>query len=112
EEMDNPKIKIDIRKKARELKIPVVMAADNGDGALIDVERYDLEPDLALFNGRLQKIDLDSVGQEMSFPEKLTLIAEMAGLREATPRMQDSIMQVGRELNTWPQLGTAAVVAG
>jgi len=112
EEMDNPKIKIEIRKRARELGIPVVMAADNGDGALIDVERYDLDPATPLFNDRLHTINLDSVNEQMSFPEKLSLIAEMAGLKEATPRMQQSILQVGSILNTWPQLGTAAVVAG
>jgi hypothetical protein len=112
EEMDSPKIKIDIRKRARELGIPVVMAADNGDGILIDVERYDLDPTTDLFNGRLGHINLDTVGDSMSFPEKLALIASMAGLSEATVRMQSSILDVGKTLNTWPQLGTAAVVAG
>ena len=50
EEMDNPYLKIESRKVARNLGIPVIMAADNGDGALIDVERFDLEPDRPLLH--------------------------------------------------------------
>lgn len=112
EEMDNPLIKVQARRLARERRIPVVMIADNGDGVLIDVERFDLEPDLPLFNGRLDHLDLDHLEEDMPFPRKLALIAAMAGLKEATPRMQSSILDVGQTLNTWPQLGTAAVLAG
>jgi hypothetical protein len=110
--MDNPMIKVKVREMARELRIPVVMAADNGDGVLIDVVRFDLEPNLPLFNGRLDHLHLSELSEDMPFPEKLALIAAMAGLSEATPRMQNSILDVGQTLNTWPQLGTAALLAG
>ncbi len=113
EEMDHPYLKIESRKFARKNKIPVIMAADNGDGALIDVERFDLEPDRPLFHGRLDKlIDLETIKKELSFAEKLTIIANIVHLEEATPRAQDSLKQVGTILNTWPQLGTAALLAG
>ena len=112
EEMDNPYLKIESRKEARRLGIPVIMAADNGDGVLIDVERFDLEPDRPLFHGRLDKYDLDSITPNIPFPKKLAIIADMVHLEEATPRAQDSLEQVGKELNTWPQLGTAALIAG
>lgn len=112
EEMDNPVTKVKIREAAKHHRIPVVMAADNGDGVLIDVERYDENPDLSLFNGRLDHLPLADLSEDMNFPQKLAIIAAMAGLSEATPRMQDSILDVGKTLNTWPQLGTAALVAG
>lgn len=112
EEMDNPYLKIQSRKYARKLGIPVIMAADNGDGALIDVERFDLEPDRPLFHGRLDKYNLDAISPDMPFPLKLAIIADMVHLEEATPRAQDSLEQVGKVLNTWPQLGTAALMAG
>lgn len=113
EEMDNPYMKIETRKFARKHKIPVIMAADNGDGALIDVERFDHEPERSLFHGRFEKlIDLDSIKSELTFSEKLTIIANIVHLEEATPRAQDSLKQVGTILNTWPQLGTAALLAG
>jgi len=112
EEMDNPYLKIKSRQYAKQAKIPVIMAADNGDGVLIDVERFDLEPDRPLFQGRLESLNLDKISPQLTFAEKLSIIALMAGLSEATPRMQDSIGQVGNKLNTWPQLGTAALAAG
>jgi molybdopterin/thiamine biosynthesis adenylyltransferase len=112
EEVDNPYLKIVSRKYARNLGIPVVMAADNGDGALIDIERFDQEPKRPLFHGRLDKYDLNDILPEIPFPKKLAMIADMVHLEEATPRAQDSLEQVGKTLNTWPQLGTAALTAG
>ncbi len=113
EEMDDPYLKIASRKYAKKLRIPVIMAADNGDGALIDVERFDLEPDRPLFHGRLEKvIDLDTITKDLTFAQKLTIIANMVHLEEATPKAQKSLEEVGTILNTWPQLGTAALTCG
>ncbi len=113
EEMDQPYLKIESRKLAKKLRVPVIMAADNGDGALIDVERFDLEPDRPLFHGRFEGIlDLDKVTEKLTFSERLTIIANMVHLEEATPRAQNSLEEVGTVLNTWPQLGTAAVTCG
>src|SRR3989344_5727771 len=100
EEMDHPYLKIESRRFARRHKIPVIMAADNGDGVLIDVERFDLEPNRPLFHGRLDKlIDLETIKKDLSFAEKLTIIANIVHLEEATPRAQDSLKQVGTILN-------------
>lgn len=112
EEVDTPTIKLSSRIFARKHGIPVIMAADNGDGVFVDVERFDLEPDLMPFHGRASQKLLDTIREGMTFSERLVMIAEIAGLSEATPRMQDSIQEVGTFLNTWPQLGTAAVTAG
>lgn len=112
EEMDNPYLKIQSRKVARAERIPVIMAADNGDGVLIDVERFDLEPDSPLFHGWLDDMDLDNISENLSFSQKLTIIANMVRLEQATPRAQSSLEEVGTVLNTWPQLGTAALLAG
>lgn len=113
EEMDNPYLKIASRKIARKLKIPVIMAADNGDGVLIDVERFDLDPNYPMFHGALDSIiDLETISPQLTFAQKLTIIANMVHLDEATPRAQNSLEEVGTVLNTWPQLGTAALLAG
>lgn len=113
EEMDSPYLKIASRKLAKKLHIPVIMAADNGDGVLIDVERFDLDPDYPLFHGVLDKvIDSETITPQLTFAQKLTTIASMVHLEEATPRAQDSLEEVGTTLNTWPQLGTAALMAG
>ncbi len=112
EEVDNAVVKLQSRLFAREHRIPLIMATDNGDGIFVDVERYDLEPDLMPFHGRASQKLLDSIRENMSFAERMALISDIAGLNEAAPRMQDSIQEVGTFLNTWPQLGIAAVTAG
>lgn len=113
EEMDNAFLKIESRKIARRAGIPVIMAADNGDGVLVDIERFDIEDDRPLFHGRLDKvIDLNAIKEDLTFPEKMVIIANIVNLEEASSRAQDSLGEVGKTLNTWPQLGTAALMAG
>lgn len=113
EEMDNPYLKIQCRLYAKKIKIPVIQAADNGDGTLVDVERFDTDVELPLFHGRFDGVlNLNDIKEDMSFVERMTLIANIVHLEEATTRAQDSLGEVGKVLNTWPQLGTAALACG
>src|SRR5258708_11970966 len=41
DELDNLAVKFLIREQAKNHRIAVVMAADNGDNSVVDVERYD-----------------------------------------------------------------------
>jgi len=50
EETDDLEIKIRLRLAARERGIPVVMATDNGDNIIVEVERFDLDKTKQLFN--------------------------------------------------------------
>lgn len=43
DELDNLAVKFLIRENAKKHRVPIVMAADNGDNAVVDVERYDLD---------------------------------------------------------------------
>ena len=49
-------MKVALREAARLARVPVVMLANLGDNVLVDIERYDLEPDLPIFNGILGDI--------------------------------------------------------
>jgi hypothetical protein len=53
DELDNLAVKYLLREKAKKLRLPVVMAADNGDNAVIDIERYDLDENTPFFHGRM-----------------------------------------------------------
>ncbi|MBF8280978.1 MAG: Rv1355c family protein, partial [Candidatus Magasanikbacteria bacterium] len=53
DEIDNLAIKFLIRERAQKLRLPVVMAADNGDDGVVDVERYDLDQNTPFFHGRM-----------------------------------------------------------
>lgn len=111
DEMDDVVMKINIRILARKLRIPVVSAADNGDGAIVSVERYDLEPKRPLYHGNLSVADPDKVAR-MDFAGRIKLINEMVGIDMVAKRMKDSLLKIGTELYAWPQLGGAAQLSG
>lgn len=111
EEMDNLAMKVAIRLQARERGIPVIMATDNGDNVILDVERYDLEPDYELFHGRAGELSA-MANEELNAPTRRLQIANAIVGSEVTPRTRFSLTQVGVRLPSWPQLGTAATVAG
>ena len=111
EEMDNLGLKIEVRKWARALRIPVLMVTDNADGVIVDVERYDLEPDLPIFAGRLKDIpegDLAGLGAA----DKIRIASQIVDVAAIEPRMLASVHEVGKTLNSWPQLATAATTPG
>ncbi len=111
EETDNLEMKIRLRLLARERRIPVLMATDNGHNVIVDVERFDLEPDLPLFNGAVPE---DSLKDFASFaPHELPRLAtKIAGPSFVTERMMLSLQEVGKTLYSWPQLADAATLAG
>lgn len=111
EEMDNIKLKIDARFMARELGIPVIMATDNGDNTIIDVERFDLDPAYPLFHGAVDEQVLRETPANPSLAEKVKLANSIVG-PDVTPRMQASLQMVGSRLPAWPQLGNAATLSG
>jgi molybdopterin/thiamine biosynthesis adenylyltransferase len=111
EETDDLEIKIRLRLAARERGIPVVMATDNGDNIIVEVERFDLDKTKPLFNGVIGDVNLEMF---KSFtPSDLPKLAtKIAGPQFVTERMMSSLLQVGRELYSWPQLGDAATLSG
>jgi len=111
EEIDDIKLKIDTRIWARKLKIPVVMATDNGDNAMIDVERFDLEPNRKLFHSRIEESRLLSIGEKLNMTERIKLASAIVGA-DITPRTRMSLTMVGTKLPAWPQLGNAATLSG
>lgn len=109
DEMDSIETKILARERCKEAEIPVVMATDNGDSVIIDVERFDLERARPIFHGRLALRKLPSVMTRKDFIELSNLIIDTSHF---TPRQLASIAEVGKTLSGIPQLGTAAMLAG
>ncbi|MEV5595186.1 ThiF family adenylyltransferase [Streptomyces sp. NPDC052496] len=114
EETDDLRMKAFARFAARSRKVPVVMATDNGDNVLVDVERYDLEPRRPLFHGAVDQARLHRLHRlsgHLTDAERVTLADALVG-PGVTARMKLSLLQVGTRLVSWPQLGTAAGLAG
>ena len=112
DELDTIAVKYLIREKAKQYKIPVLMGTDNGDNAVIDIERYDVEDTITYFHGRM--------GDDISYESLVTLdkfgIGKMAtqcvGPENVTIKMQESLLEMGKTIVSWPQLGGAALING
>jgi hypothetical protein len=112
DELDNIAIKYLIREKAKQYKIPVLMGTDNGDNAVIDVERYDHDEPVTYFHGKmgddityesLSKLDKFGIGK---------MATKCVGVENVTVKMQESLLQMGKTIVSWPQLGGAALING
>lgn len=110
EELDDIELKWKIREEARKRRIPVVMATDNGDSVIMDIERFDLEPKRSIFHGNLKNFDINEIKQS---PKKLfQAIAKIIDIKLVPSRVLESVMEVGKTLYSWPQLCTAASISG
>lgn len=114
DEMDELYMKVLLREEAKKRKISVVMAADDGDDSLIDIERYDLNPDLPIFSNRIPKHVLDRIkAGNIPRPELGMMIGRyFVGAENIPLRMYQSLGEVGKTLPSWPQLGGAAALSG
>lgn len=113
DEIDDLKMKIDLRLHARDKKVPVVMITDNADNIMIDIERYD-QGVSTLFHGRLEEAEAQELfaTPEIEPRKRMEATLKIVGAENGTPRMQDSLLEVGRSLPSWPQLGTATTLTG
>ena len=111
EETDNLELKIRLRLEARSRGIPVVMATDNGDNIIIEIERFDQDKNKQLFNGALGDITLEEF-RAFPPPELPKLATRIAGPNLVTERMMSSLLEVGKNIYSWPQLGDAATLSG
>lgn len=111
EAMDNPYWKLKAREIAKAKTLPVLMATDNGDGIIMDVERFDTDKNLPILHGLVGNITADGLMQ-MNPADLPRIATRIAGANLVTPRMLHSVSEVGLSLYSWPQLGTAANLCG
>src|SRR3989344_189523 len=111
EEVDDIGAKILLRQVASKLRVPVVTATDCGNNALIDVERFDIEPRRELFHGALRGVSPQTLSS-MDFPERMKLVDRIVGRKFLSSRMKESLSRVGNTLYSWPQLGSAVMLSG
>ncbi|MGY4099771.1 Rv1355c family protein [Nocardia sp. R16R-3T] len=113
EECDSLDVKFAVREGARRHRIPLVM--DTSDRGLLDVERYDLEPDRPPFHGLLgATVGADLHG--LSTKDKAPHVMRILDPKELSARMAASLVEIDETVTTWPQLGGdvqlgAAIVA-
>jgi hypothetical protein len=106
---DGMDIKIESRYKARELHIPVVM--DTNDRGMLDVERFDLEPNRPILHGLADGLDPNNI-KDLTNEQKIPYVLKMVGAETISTRMKASMMEVETSINTWPQLASSVVLGG
>jgi molybdopterin/thiamine biosynthesis adenylyltransferase len=109
EECDSLDMKVLLRQEARNLGIPVLMASS--DRSLVDVERFDLEPQRPILHGLLGDVDLNRLS-DLTSREKVPYVLRILDASRLSSRGAASLVEVGRTLSTWPQLsGDVAIGA-
>ncbi|MEU2039185.1 Rv1355c family protein [Nocardia niwae] len=114
EECDSLDMKLVLREAAARHRIPVLM--ETSDRGLLDVERFDLEPQRPAFHGLLGEVRAADL-RGLTSREKAPFVVQLLGAAGLSPRLGASLVEVGETVTSWPQLagdvslGAASVVA-
>lgn len=103
EECDSLDMKAILREAARSRAIPVVMATS--DRGLVDVERFDTEPDRPILHGLLGELDA-ALLPGMSSRDKIPHILRHLEAERLSSRVAASLVEVDKSISTWPQLAS------
>ena len=90
DECDSIFIKIKLREEARARKIPVVM--ETSDRGMLDIERFDLEPDRPILHGLLGGLTAEDV-LKMPPPARLGIILRIVGATTMSSRAAASLLE-------------------
>ncbi len=109
DECDSLDIKILLREVARKKRIPVIM--DTSDRGMLDIERFDLEPEREIFHGYMGDVNYRDL-KNLSMKEKVTFGLKITGLETLSSRMKASLLEINQSISSWPQLASAVFLGG
>jgi nitroreductase len=107
EECDDLFMKVHLRERARALRIPVLM--ETNDRGMLDIERFDLEPQRELFHGLIGPVGARAL-KGLTIKEKVPFVLKILG--EMSPRLAASLVEIDQTIVSWPQLGSGAMLGG
>ena len=107
EECDSLDMKAVVRIGARDRRIPVLMATS--DRGMVDVERFDEEPERPIMHGLLGQLDVGLL-PGMSSREKIPHMLRHLEAERISPRTAASLIEIDRSLSTWPQLASEVIL--
>lgn len=109
EECDSLDIKMLVREAARERRIPVIM--ETSDRGVLDVERFDLEPDRPLFHGLMGSMTYEMLAG-LSTEQKGPFVLRILGVNDVSARAAASALELGTTVSGWPQLASEVTLGG
>ncbi len=103
EQCDALDVKVLVREAARERRIPVLM--ETSDRGVLDVERFDLEPNRPVFHGLLPGVQSSDLA-DLTLAEKAPYVLQILGANDGSGRGAASLVELGNTVTGWPQLGS------
>ena len=110
EECDSLDVKLLVREAARDRRIPVVM--QTSDRGVLDVERFDLEPERPIFHGLAARACTPRTSRGSPSRQKAPYVLRMMGAADVSSRGAASLLEVGRTITGWPQLASEVTLGG
>jgi hypothetical protein len=111
--VDDFSMKVRLRLAAKKAKIPVIMLTSLEDSILVDVERYDLDPEAEIFHGLLGDVTDELLTKDMSEQDKVKYAMAIVGPEHISFRNLSSLSDIGTKLVSRPHLyGTVSIVCG
>jgi molybdopterin/thiamine biosynthesis adenylyltransferase len=107
DECDSADIKLLARIKAKQYRVPLIM--ETSDRGLLDIERYDQEPDLPLLHGMLNEEDYR---EDLNPDEKKAILLRMIDISKVSERGLFSMLEIGKSIPSWPQLASDVLSGG
>jgi molybdopterin/thiamine biosynthesis adenylyltransferase len=110
DECDSIDVKIALREKARKTKTAVLM--DTSDRGMLDIERYDLSPEMELFHGLVTSDDLNRLKHAKTSQDKVDIVGKIINVDTMSEGLMNSMKEIGKTITTWPQLGADVMLGG
>jgi nitroreductase len=104
---DDLSLKVRLRELARDLRIPVLM--DTSDRGLIDIERFDREPDRPIFHGLTGDLRAEEL-RDLSTADKVPYALKLIGESTISARAAASLIEMEQTISSWPQLASGVVL--
>ncbi len=113
DEIDDFKMKLLLRLKAKEYKIPLLMFTSLGDNILIDVERHDIDSDLMPFHGIIDDLSEEILKKDIISDEDIKKYSvQLVGAEYIPTRALESVADMGKTLVGRPQLYSTIAIDG
>jgi len=112
DEIDELEMKIKIRVEAKNRRIPVLMASELGDSVVLDIERYDLDPDYPLFHGLVPDAEGLLKRKIKNKREWMKYAVQILDPNNMPLKLQESLLKIGTTIVTHPQLGSTVMMTG
>ena len=109
DECDDLEMKVRLREHARAARRPVVMATSHR--GMLDVERFDLEPERPPFHGLLGDVTSAALGG-LTTKQKVPYVIRILDPATLTERAAASMVEVKESVSTWPQLASDVALGG